>query len=298
MTWESYLESFLNHIALEKGLADNTTLSYEVDLKRYLGFLDSRKIASVEAIDLHVIQDYTELLSKLGLSASSVARNYSSIRTFHKFLILENITSKNPTELLESPRLARKLPEVLTVNEVIEILESPDIETSDGVRDRAMLEVLYGAGLRVSELIGLKIEHVFFDEELLRVLGKGSKERIVPVGAEALVWTKRYIAITRPMVAKGLESKSQLFLNRFGKPFSRMGIYNIVRKYVDLSGISKRVYPHIFRHSFATHLLENGADLRAVQEMLGHSDISTTQIYTHVNRQYLREEYKTFHPRG
>ncbi len=298
MTWESYLESFLNHIALEKGLADNTTLSYEVDLKRYLGFLDSRKIASVEAIDLHVIQDYTELLSKLGLSASSVARNYSSIRTFHKFLILENITSKNPTELLETPRLARKLPEVLTVNEVIEILESPDIETSDGVRDRAMLEVLYGAGLRVSELIGLKIEHVFFDEELLRVLGKGSKERIVPVGAEALVWTKRYIAITRPMVAKGLESKSQLFLNRFGKPFSRMGIYNIVRKYVDLSGISKRVYPHIFRHSFATHLLENGADLRAVQEMLGHSDISTTQIYTHVNRQYLREEYKTFHPRG
>lgn len=298
MTWKSYLESFLNHIALEKGLADNTTLSYEVDLKRYLGFLDSRNIASVEAIDLHVIQDYTELLSKLGLSASSVARNYSSIRTFHKFLILENITSKNPTELLETPRLARKLPEVLTVNEVIEILESPDIETSDGVRDRAMLEVLYGAGLRVSELIGLKIEHVFFDEELLRVLGKGSKERIVPVGAEALVWTKRYIAITRPMVAKGLESKSQLFLNRFGKPFSRMGIYNIVRKYVDLSGISKRVYPHIFRHSFATHLLENGADLRAVQEMLGHSDISTTQIYTHVNRQYLREEYKTFHPRG
>ena len=298
MTWESYLESFLNHIALEKGLADNTTLSYEVDLKRYLGFLDSRKIASVEAIDLHVIQDYTELLSNLGLSASSVARNYSSIRTFHKFLILENITGKNPTELLETPRLARKLPEVLTVDEVIEILESPDIETSDGVRDRAMLEVLYGAGLRVSELIGLKIEHVFFDEELLRVLGKGSKERIVPVGAEALVWTKRYIAITRPMVAKGLESKSQLFLNRFGKPFSRMGIYNIVRKYVDLSGINKRVYPHIFRHSFATHLLENGADLRAVQEMLGHSDISTTQIYTHVNRQYLREEYKTFHPRG
>ncbi|MEZ4766765.1 MAG: site-specific tyrosine recombinase, partial [Calditrichia bacterium] len=255
-------------------------------------------IAAVDAIDLHVIQDYTELLSNLGLSASSVARNYSSIRTFHKFLILENITGKNPTELLETPRLARKLPEVLTVDEVIEILESPDIETSDGVRDRAMLEVLYGAGLRVSELIGLKIEHVFFDEELLRVLGKGSKERIVPVGAEALVWTKRYIAITRPMVAKGLESKSQLFLNRFGKPFSRMGIYNIVRKYVDLSGISKRVYPHIFRHSFATHLLENGADLRAVQEMLGHSDISTTQIYTHVKRQYLREEYKTFHPRG
>ena len=297
MTWESYLESFLNHIALEKGLADNTTLSYEVDLKRYLGFLDSRKIASVEAIDLHVIQDYTELLSNLGLSASSVARNYSSIRTFHKFLILENITGKNPTELLETPRLARKLPEVLTVDEVIEILESPDIETSDGVRDRAMLEVLYGAGLRVSELIGLKIEHVFFDEELLRVLGKGSKERIVPVGAEALVWTKRYIAITRPMVAKGLESKSQLFLNRFGKPFSRMGIYNIVRKYVDLSGISKRVYPHIFRHSFATHLLENGADLRAVQEMLGHSSILTTEIYTHLDTAFWQHAILNHHPR-
>jgi integrase/recombinase XerD len=298
MNWAYLIESFLNHIALERGLSDNTTQSYENDLKRYLTFLQSRNISEVQQIDLKIIQDYATLLGELGLSSASVARNYSTIRMFHKFLVLENLTEHNPTELLETPRLARKLPEVLSIDEVVRIIEAPDIETSAGVRDRAILEVLYGAGLRVSELIGLKIEHVYFDEGMIRVLGKGSKERIVPLGAEALTWIKRYLAITRPMVAKGLESRSQVFLNRFGKPFSRMGIYNIVQKYVQLCGIGKRVYPHIFRHSFATHLLENGADLRAVQEMLGHADISTTQIYTHVNRQYLKEEYKSYHPRG
>ncbi len=298
MRWSHILESFLNHLALEKGLADNTLRSYQVDLNRYLNFLQIRGIDSMAAIDLHTIQDYTELLAELGLAASSIARNYSAIRTFHKYLVLDNLASQNPTELLETPRLERKLPEVLSIDEIIQILETPDVEVPDGVRDRAILEMLYGAGLRVSELINLKLENVFWDEEMLRILGKGGKERMVPVGSEALHWTQLYVAMTRPRVAKGLESRSQVFLNRFGRPFSRMGIYNVVRKYADLTGINKHVYPHIFRHSFATHLLENGADLRAVQEMLGHSDISTTQIYTHVTRQYLKEEYKTYHPRG
>jgi integrase/recombinase XerD len=298
MSWKAALEKFLDHLALERSLSDNTLLSYEQDVQRYLQFLEQRQICSVEGITPADIQDYTELLTDLGLSSNSIARNFSAIRSFHKYLILEGITERNPTELLETPRLARKLPEVLSIDEVFQILEAPEIDTPDGVRDRAMLEVFYGAGLRVSELINLKLEQIVFDEEILRIVGKGNKERFVPVGEQALHWLKMYIGTARPMYAKGLVSRGQVFLNRFGKPFSRMGIWNIVQKYVLLANISRRVYPHIFRHSFATHLLENGADLRAVQEMLGHSDISTTQVYTHVTRQYLKQEYKSFHPRG
>ncbi len=298
MSWKNLLENFLTHLALERSLSENTLQSYELDLKRYIKFLTQQKLNNVDKIDAIVIQDYTETLTNLGLSPNSIARNFSSIRSFHKFLVLEGVTEKNPTELLETPRLDRKLPEVLSVEEVTRIVECPDTDLTMGIRDRAMLELLYGAGLRVSELINLKIEHLFFDEELLRVIGKGNKERFVPIGRQALHWLKHYIAICRPMVAKGLESRSQVFLNRFGKPFSRMGIWNIVHKYVHLANVTRKVHPHIFRHSFATHLLENGADLRAVQEMLGHSDIATTQVYTHVTRQYLKEEYKSYHPRG
>lgn len=296
--WRAALEKFLNHLALERSLADNTLLSYEKDLQRYLQFLSGRNINAVEAITARDIQDYSELLTGLGLSSNSIARNFSAIRSFHKFLLLAGITQQNPTELLETPRLARKLPEVLSVEEVFAILEAPEIDTPEGTRDRAMLEVLYGAGLRVSELINLKLEQIQFEEEMLRVVGKGNKERFVPLGGQALHWLKMYLGAVRPLLSKGLLSRSQVFLNRFGKPFSRMGVWNIVQKYVLLAGITRRVYPHIFRHSFATHLLENGADLRAVQEMLGHSDISTTQVYTHLTRQYLKEEYKSYHPRG
>lgn len=298
MSWKLYLDKFSAHLALERNLTENTLHSYELDLKRYIRFLNQEKIESVSDISANVIQDYTEVLTKLGLSSNSIARNFSSIRSFHKFLVLDGVTDKNPTELLETPRLSRKLPEVLSIEEVTSIIEAPDTDLTMGIRDRAILELLYGAGLRVSELINLKIEHVFSDEELLRVVGKGNKERFVPIGGQALHWLKQYIGIGRPMVAKGLESRSQVFLNRFGRPFSRMGIWNIVQKYVLLANVNRKVHPHIFRHSFATHLLENGADLRAVQEMLGHSDIATTQVYTHVTRQFLKEEYKSYHPRG
>ena len=298
MSWKLYLDKFSAHLALERNLTENTLHSYELDLKRYIRFLNQEKIESVSDISANVIQDYTEVLTKLGLSSNSIARNFSSIRSFHKFLVLDGVTDKNPTELLETPRLSRKLPEVLSIEEVTSIIEAPDTDLTMGIRDRAILELLYGAGLRVSELINLKIEHVFSDEELLRVVGKGNKERFVPIGGQALHWLKQYIGIGRPMVAKGLESRSQVFLNRFGRPFSRMGIWNIAQKYVLLANVNRKVHPHIFRHSFATHLLENGADLRAVQEMLGHSDIATTQVYTHVTRQFLKEEYKSYHPRG
>jgi len=298
VNWQQLLENFLHHLALEKNLSENTLHSYRNDLKRYLQYLTELGISDINAITPEVIRHYTEVLTNLGLSANSIARNFSAMRSFHKFLVLENYTDQNPTEMLETPRLIRKLPEVLSVEEVFRILESPDIDAPSGIRDRCILELLYACGLRVSELIQLKMEQVLFNEQLLRVIGKGDKERVVPVGEQALHWLKIYLGRVRPLFSKGAVSRSQVFLNRFGKPFSRMGIWNIVQKYVLLANVNRRVYPHIFRHSFATHLLENGADLRAVQEMLGHADISTTQIYTHVTRQYLKEVYKSFHPRG
>lgn len=298
MTWETLLERFYDYLALEKSMADNTLFSYRLDLKRYSEYMQEREIVPRDTIPASIIQDYTELLGDLGLSANSIARNFSSIRALHKFMILDNITDKNPTELLETPRIRRKLPEALSIEEVIQIIEAPDTDTPNGARDRAMLEIIYGAGLRVSELINLRLDQVFFEEGLLRIYGKGNKERLVPIGDEALQALKMYIGRARPLVAKTGKSQGCIFLNRFGKPFSRMGILNIVKQHAFEAGVHKRVYPHIFRHSFATHLLENGADLRAVQEMLGHSDISTTQIYTHVSREYLKTEYKSYHPRG
>ena len=298
MSWEKLLTRYLRSLSLEKGFSNNTVFSYENDLKRYLGFLGTRKIATVDRITSLTIQDYAELLAELGLSNATVARNFSTIRGFHKFLIEEGETKANPTELLETPRLKRKLPDVLSVEEVSNLMNAPDVETPMGIRDRAILESFYGCGLRVSEAIELRIENVFIDDEILRVFGKGSKERIIPIGKEAIHWIKLYLARVRPTQSHGIASHNQLFLNRFGKHFSRMGMWKLVQKYVRQANVTRRIYPHIFRHSFATHLLENGADLRAVQEMLGHVDISTTQIYTHLSTQYIRQIYKEYHPRA
>lgn len=298
MIWETHLDKFLTYLALERSLSENTLSAYELDLKRYLQFLKDRRAGNIEQVTPLLIQDFTEVLSKLGLSSGSIARNFSSIRSFHKYLILDGQTEQNPTDSLETPRLSRKLPDILSPDEIDRLLSTPDSEKPAGLRDRAMLETVYGGGLRVSELIGLRLENVLFDDELLQIYGKGAKERLVPLGEQGFYWLKLYIGIARPLVIKRGRSASHVFLNRFGKSFSRMGILNIVKKHALEAGIHKRVYPHVFRHSFATHLLENGADLRAVQEMLGHSDISTTQIYTHLNRQYLKTEYKSFHPRA
>ncbi len=298
MNWQALREKYEAHLALERSLAENTLESYRNDLKRYLDFLTSQNLFRVELITPEVIQNYTQLLTELGLSAGSMARNFSAIRSFHRFLVLSGESGQDPTEALATPRLSKKLPEVLSVDEVFRILDAPDGEDPMSIRDKAILEILYGAGLRVSELTGLKLNQIFWEEEMIRVFGKGGKERFTPLGEEALHWTKLYLARCRPGLAKGLASQNTLFLNRFGRAFSRMGIWNIVQKYVLLAGVNRRVYPHIFRHSFATHLLENGADLRAVQEMLGHADISTTQVYTHVSKSYIKQEYKSFHPRG
>ena len=298
MDWERWLQAYLRFLALDKSLSNNTLFAYERDLRRYIQFLKNHGVAQVDAITPTLLQQYAAVLAKLGLAASSLARNFSALRGFHKFLIQNGVAEVNPAAFLETPRQVRKLPEVLTLAEVEAILKQPDVETPAGIRDRAMLEVLYAAGLRVSELIALTQENVFLDDGIIRVLGKGNKERLVPIGRPARHWLTLYLARVRPQLSRGVMSRSQVFLNRAGKPLSRMGVWKILQKYVQAAHIERRVYPHIFRHTFATHLLENGADLRAVQELLGHADISTTQIYTHVNRRYLHEMYRRFHPRS
>jgi integrase/recombinase XerD len=298
MQWQNLLDRFIRHLALEKGLSDNTLLAYENDLKRYIQHLANNEINNIEQITPLFLQNYISLLYELGLVESSMARNFSAIRRFHQFLITHDITTKDPSELLETPRLKRKLPEVLSVEEVFSIIKQPNTEAILGIRDRAMLEVLYGCGLRISELLNLKLNHLFLDDELIRVLGKGSKERFTPIGKEAIHWLKIYLGRVRFTLASSKTTRNVVFLNRNGYPMTRMGFWKILRKYVLKANIRQDVHPHTFRHCFATHLLDNGADLRSVQELLGHVDISTTQIYTHVSRQQLTKIYRKYHPRS
>jgi integrase/recombinase XerD len=243
------------------------------------------------------LREFVYHLKDLGLSPSSIRRSISAIRTWFKFLLAEGLLTKDPSERLETPKKWRVLPEVLTAVEVGKLLESVTLDEPLAFRDRAMLEVAYGAGLRVSEWIGISAKDVLLDEMVVRVFGKGGKERLVPIGRPAAGAIAVYVRELRPRLEKGV-GEGKLFLNARGAPLSRMGAWKILRKYVEMAGIKKVVTPHTLRHSFATHLLEGGADLRAVQEMLGHADISTTQIYTHVDREHLRQVHKQFHPRG
>ena len=291
------LDQFLNHLSLEVGLSANTIDSYGRDLKRYIKFLQERKVDSVDKITGKYITDLIVLMSKMGLRPSSIARNLTSIRSFHKFLVTEGYSDSNPAGALESPKLWRKLPTVLNVKEIEKLLDKPTEDDPLSLRDKAILEFLYATGVRISELIKIKRKDVLSEVELVRVTGKGQKERIIPVGKIALGSVKRYLQEARPKLAKQ-NSEDFLFLNRRGGSFSRMGLWKILRKYVTQAGIKKKVSPHTIRHSFATHLLKAGADLRAVQEMLGHADISTTQIYTHLDREYLKQEHRDYHPRS
>jgi integrase/recombinase XerD len=288
---------FLDHVRLEKGLSDHSVEAYERDLTRYLSTVVQSGINSVEGVRPHDVSGYVRQLADIGLAPSSVARNLTAVRVFHKFLVSEGIAQDNPTENQRPPKVGRKLPEVLTVEEMVALLDQPDTDTALGLRDRALLEMMYGAGLRVSEAIDLKAGQLVFDVGVVRVIGKGNKERIVPIGTQAQAWVERYAGSGRPEIAAH-RSPSNVFLNFRGGQLSRMGVYKILRKHVLAAGIGKSVSPHTMRHSFATHLLEGGADLRAVQEMLGHADISTTQIYTHIDREYLKEVHRTFHPRA
>jgi integrase/recombinase XerD len=295
-------EQYLHYLSLEKNASKNTIASYRTDIGRYLDYLAQRNIRAPEGVKEHHATNYLGLLHDMGLAPRSVTRAMSAIRSFHKFLVGEGVTASDPTALLEGPKLDRRLPAVLSSDEISRILEQPKESTGDKrdlwIRDRAMLEVLYATGVRVSELISLRLAQVFPEEQIVRVFGKGSKERIVPIGRPALQWIDRYMRMVRPLLVRKGRTNDTLFLNARGGGMTRVAAWTIVRRYTTMAGIRKEVHPHTFRHSFATHLLEGGADLRAVQEMLGHSSIATTQIYTHIDREYLKEVHRTFHPRG
>ena len=292
-----YLQQYLDYLKFEKNLSDNSVSSYQNDLNRYLKYLKTQRINRPEHIQSKHIRRLLQLLSEL-VSPATLARNLSSIRSFHLFLISENLIPSDPSEHVDGPKLRRHLPSVLTFNEIELLCSKIDINTSLGLRDRAMIEVLYACGLRISELLTLLLREIYFKEEFIRILGKGSKERLVPISNRALTWVKKYLDMSRPFLDKHKRSNGITFLNTRGSIMSRMGFWKILKKYIRESGIRKEIHPHTFRHSFATHLLEGGADLRAVQEMLGHADISTTQIYTHLDRSYLQQEYKDYHPRA
>ncbi|MDI6802625.1 MAG: site-specific tyrosine recombinase XerD [Bacteroidota bacterium] len=299
---QEHLRSYIHFLSLEKNSSDNTIASYKHNIGRYIHFLESKKIVSPESITEEILSSYLKSLSKLLLSARSISQNISAIRGFHKFLIGDEITKNNPAHDLTTPKLPKNLPEVLTLPEVEVILAKPDTTQPLGTRDRAILETLYATGMRVSELLILKQSDINTEFGVVRVFGKGSKERLIPIGRSALEWIKKYkknVRINLMNVQKRLQHKSSdvLFLNAHGRQMTRMAVWNIVDRYTREARIEKPVHPHTFRHSFATHLLEGGADLRAVQEMLGHSDISTTEIYTHIDKEYLKEVHKTFHPR-
>ena len=293
-----HLRSYVHYLTLEKNAAANTIASYSSDLTRYLDYLEGTGVREIGKVSDREVTAYVAMLGRTGLSPRSVSRSLSAIKMFHKFLIGEQLTQRDPARLVESPKLPKKLPDVLNPDEVDEILKQPDTASDLGLRDRAILETMYATGMRVSELIGLKRSSVDEREGFVRVFGKGSKERIVPIGRSALKWLRRYLLKVRVRLARDGNGQETLFLNARGKPMSRMSVWNIVRASSTRSGLEKEVHPHTLRHSFATHLLEGGADLRAVQEMLGHSDIATTQIYTHIDREYLKEVHRTFHPRG
>jgi integrase/recombinase XerD len=291
------MEHFADYLSFERGLSDRTIKAYHRDLDRLLEFLEGRGIQRPRDIDHRDLREHVYALKERGLAPSSIRRALSSMRTYFAFLLAEGVLEADPSERLESPRVGRKLPEFLSEKEVVRLLEAPRAEHRLFWRDRAILELLYATGIRVSELTELRRSDLELDEGFCTVFGKGSKERMVPVGGAARRAIGRYLEKVRPGLEKG-EGEGVLFLNARGRPLSRMTIWTIVRENAERAGLRMRVSPHTLRHSFATHLLERGADLASVQELLGHADISTTQIYTHVDREYLQGIHLRFHPRA
>lgn len=291
------LRLFTDFLNLEQGASPRTHEAYHRDIERFATFATIRGASTPASVSARVLRDYIYHLKDLGLAPASIRRNVSAVRTYFRFLLAEGHVVRDPSERLETPRRWRTLPEVLTVAEVERLLAAPSLDDPLVFRDRALLELGYGSGLRVSEWIELGVRDVLFEEGLVRVFGKGSKERLVPMGRSSVGAVAVYLRELRPRLEKG-DGRGKLLLNARGRPLTRMGAWKILRKYVERTGITRHVSPHTLRHSFATHLLEGGADLRAVQEMLGHADISTTQLYTHIDREYLRTVHKQYHPRS
>lgn len=298
--WGPYINGFKSYLLLERSLSENTIEAYLRDVKKLVEFLELSEIhASPEALDVDQLSSFLHSLNNLGLGARSQARLLSAIKTFYKYLLMEDLIQVDPTSLLEGPRLPRKIPEVLSYEEIQSMIATIDLSEPHGVRNRAMLETLYACGLRVSELIDLRISNLYLDIGFVKVLGKGNKERIVPIGEEAVKHIGLYIeGVRRGMMNIHPEHTNFLFLNRRGKQLSRVMVFMVVKECAKLADIDKNVSPHTFRHSFATHLIEGGADLKAVQDMLGHESILTTEIYTHLDTDYLRETILSFHPRN
>jgi integrase/recombinase XerD len=294
---DNHIDRYMNYLLVEKGLSEKTIESYNSDITRYIDFLEDNKINKLSEADTTVILKHLIDLRKSGLGARSRARHLVTLRGFYKFLVNEKIISHDPTIIVDLPKSGLKLPEVLSVSEINSFLNTPDTNKPSGIRDTAMLELLYAAGLRVSELINIKLQSVNTEAGFVRVYGKGSKERIIPIGQYAKEKIDEYVASSRQILLKNHTSQ-YLFVARAGKPMTRQGFWKLVKRYALISGTKKKITPHTLRHSFATHLLEGGADLRAVQIMLGHVDISTTQIYTHIAHEHLRKIHEQYHPRG
>jgi integrase/recombinase XerD len=299
--WDLHIRHFVNYLKLERSLSGNSIEAYLRDVEKLRQFM-AIKYADVSPLKVSSknLQQFLQYVNELGLSAHSQARILSGLKAFFKYLLFEELIESDPTALLEGPKLGRKLPDTLSYPEIEKILEAIDLSTPEGGRNRAMLEVLYSSGLRVSELVDMKLNNVHFDVGFLRIIGKGNKERLVPVGREAMKFMKIYIDSIRgkyPHKAPQKGFEAFVFLNRNGRKLTRVMIFTIIKNLVTTIGLKKTISPHTFRHSFATHLIEGGADLRAVQEMLGHESITTTEIYTHLDRDYLRQVVKEFHPR-
>lgn len=299
MNWESYINGFKSYLKLERSLSDNSVEAYIHDINKLTQFLAYKKYSlSPAEIELTQLKEFLKWANKLGMSAKTQARVISGIKAFYKYLLLEDLINNDPTTLLETPKIGRKLPETLSPDEINELIAAIDLSKPEGERNKAMLETLYGSGLRVSELTNLKLSNLYFNEGFLRITGKGDKERLVPIGKVAIKQIEIYKEQVRCHLQIKKEFEDIVFLNRRGSKLTRVMIFTIVKDLAEKIGLQKNISPHTFRHSFATHLIEGGADLRAVQEMLGHESITTTEIYTHLDRDYLRNEIIQYHPRS
>lgn len=300
MTWEQAFTEFRNYLKIERSLSSNSVEAYEDDLNKLYQFIEIKGSKLFpEQIQLSDLETFLKWLSELGMSARSQARILSGLRTFYKYLVLDGVIENNPTTLLESPALGRKLPTVMSTEEIDLLINAIDLSTPEGRRNRAILEVLYSCGLRVTELVELKLSNLFFESGFIKVIGKGDKERLVPIGSKAIREISNYLPDRNSMLSIIDKANDNiLFLNRRGKRLTRVMIFTIIKQLVEKTGLKKNISPHTFRHSFATHMVEGGADLRAVQEMLGHESIITTEIYTHLDKNYLREAIISYHPRA
>lgn len=299
MKWKIYIEGYKSFLALEKSLSKNSIEAYIHDVQKLYAFLEIKKHNfSPKEIDLKKLQEFLKYLNEFGISAPSQARIISGIKGFYKYLLLENVLNNDPTALLEAPKLGRKLPDTLNIDEINKLIDAIDLSSAEGQRNRALLETLYSCGLRVSELVNLKISHLYFKDGFVKVTGKGDKERLAPIGSVAMKQINIYKDQIRCHINIKKDHEDFLFLNRRGAKLSRVMVFNIIKGLAIKIGMKKSISPHTFRHSFASHLIEGGADLRAVQEMLGHESITTTEIYTHLDREFLRQAIIQFHPRS